>query len=215
MKYKGILFDMDVTVLSTLDDLADSVNETLRHFGMPERSMEEVRCFIGNGARRLIELSVAEGTPEALTEEVLGWYKNWYDAHCRIKTAPYEGIVEMLEKLKAAGVKLAVVSNKPDAAVKILAADFFPGLLECAVGDSPAVRRKPWPDTVELAMKEMGLSKEDCCYVGDSEVDVETARRAGTDCVSVSWGFRSIAELEEAGASCIVHNANELYEKLI
>lgn len=214
MKYKAVLFDMDGTVLSTLDDLADSVNETLRHFGMPERSTEEVCRFIGNGAKRLIELAVAEGTSEELCEEVLAWYKSWYDAHCRIKTAPYEGIMELLEQLRAEGVKLAVVSNKPDAAVKILAEDFFPGLLECAVGESAAVRRKPWPDTVELAMRQMGFTPEDCCYVGDSEVDVETARRAGMDCVSVSWGFRSVSELEAAGAVCIVHTARELYEKL-
>lgn len=215
MKYKGVLFDMDGTVLSTLEDLADSVNAALEHFSMPTRSIDEVRCFVGNGAKRLIDLAVPEGSDEALTAQVLDWYKSWYDTHCRIKTAPYDGIVPLLERLKAEGVKLAVVSNKPDKAVKILAEDFFPGLLETAVGESAGIRRKPWPDTVELAMREMELDKADCVYVGDSEVDVETAAKVPMDCISVDWGFRSREELEKAGAYCIVHTAQELYEKLI
>lgn len=215
MKYRGVLFDMDGTVLSTLEDLTDSVNAALAHFSMPGRSLDEVRCFIGNGAKRLIDLSVPQGTDEELAAQVLDWYKSWYDAHCRIKTAPYEGIIWLLETLKAKGVKLAVVSNKPDRAVKILAEDFFPGLLETAVGESAGIRRKPWPDTVELAMRELGLEKEDCVYIGDSEVDVETADRLPMDCISVDWGFRSREELEKAGAHCIVHTAQELYEKLI
>lgn len=210
MKYKAVLYDMDGTVLDTLQDLTDSVNAALAQFAMPPRRPEEIRSFLGNGAQRLIELSVPTGTDAAETRRVLDYYKPYYDAHCRIKTAPYAGIVELMRALKAAGVKQAVVSNKPDAAVRELASEFFPDLLESAIGESAAVRRKPSPDTVEAAMREMGMEARECVYVGDSEVDIATAKNAGMDCISVAWGFRDEPELVAAGASTIVRTVPDL-----
>lgn len=214
MKYKAVLYDMDGTVLDTLQDLTDSVNAALARFNMPARRPQEIRSFLGNGAQRLIELSVPAGTEAAETRRVLDFYKPYYDEHCRIKTAPYAGIVELMRALKAMGVKQAVVSNKPDAAVRELAAEFFPGLLESAIGESAAVRRKPSPDTVEAAMSEMGLTARECVYVGDSEVDIATAKNAGMDCISVAWGFRDEPELVAAGANTIVRTVPELASAL-
>lgn len=214
MKYKAVLYDMDGTVLDTLSDITDAVNYTLRHFGMPERSHDDVRRFLGNGARHLIEESVPGGTAKDVLERVLEFYKPYYDAHCRIKTAPYSGIVALMERLKAAGVKQAVVSNKPDSAVKELAEIFFPGLLELAIGESASVRRKPAPDSVDTAIRAMGLDKSGCIYVGDSEVDIETAKNAALPCISVTWGFRAEDELIASGAQCIVRSADELYAAL-
>lgn len=214
MKYKAVLYDMDGTVLDTLSDLTDAVNFSLARFGYPARGTREVRGFLGNGARRLIELAVPAGTEEADILRVLEFYKPYYDAHCRVKTAPYDGILPLMRRLRAAGVMQAVISNKPDPAVQELAAAFFPGLLEYAVGESAAVRRKPAPDAVNAAAARLGLDKAECVYVGDSEVDIATARSAGMDCISVCWGFRDAEELEKAGASCLVHSAEELFEKL-
>ena len=145
---------------------------------------------------------------------MLEFYKPYYDAHCREKTAPYPGITELMQRLRDAGVKQAVVSNKPDGAVKELAELFFGGLIESAVGESETVRLKPCPDAVLAAAKLMGVSKDECVYVGDSEVDIETARRAGMDCISVAWGFRDEDMLRAEGAACIVHSAEELFEAL-
>ncbi|MGI5976596.1 MAG: HAD family hydrolase [Candidatus Limivicinus sp.] len=214
MRYKAVLYDMDGTVLNTLGDLTDSVNYTLRHFSMPERSADEVRSFLGNGAGKLIEKSVPSGTDSGLFQEVLSFYKVWYNEHSCIKTAPYGGITGIMKKLKSLGVKQAVVSNKPDMTVRELAGRFFAGLLETAVGESSAVRRKPWPDTVDAAVKLMGVDKKDCVYVGDSEVDIATAKNAGMDCISVAWGFRSERELRESGAECIVHDMDEFFRAL-
>lgn len=214
MKYKAVLFDMDGTVLDTLEDLKDAVNVTLDNFGMPRRSLEEVRCFVGNGALRLIELACEEGSNDETVHKVFTWFKEYYDKHCLIKTAPYEGIPELLMYLKEQGMKLAVVSNKPDSAVKELSRLFFSGYMEYSVGQKDEIARKPAPDMLLLTVEEMGLVLSDCVYVGDSEVDVATARNAGMDCIAVSWGFRSVAELEAAGATCIVHNTSELLAKL-
>ena len=210
MRYDAILLDMDGTVLNSLEDLADSTNAALRHFGMPERTIGEVRRFVGNGAARLITLAVPEGMSAETTEAVLAWYKPYYDAHCRIKTRPYEGILPLLERLRAAGEKLAVISNKPDEAVKILAEEHFSGMLDLAVGEKPPLRRKPWPDMVNEAVKLLGVDKDRCLYVGDSEVDVMTAKNAGLDCASVCWGFRSPEELLNAGATRLFDSPEEL-----
>ena len=215
MRFDAILLDMDGTVLNSLEDLADSTNAALRHFGMPERTIGEVRRFVGNGAARLIELAVPEGTSAETTEAVLAWYKPWYDAHCRIKTRPYEGILPLLERLRAAGEKLAVISNKPDEAVKILAQEHFAGLLDLAVGEKPPLRRKPWPDMVNEAVKLLGVDKDRCLYVGDSEVDVMTAKNAGLDCASVCWGFRSREELLNAGATNLFDSPEELCDWIL
>lgn len=215
MKYKAALFDMDGTILDTLEDMHSSVNAALRHFFLPEIGLDDTRAFVGNGAARLIERAVPPGTSPALTAEVLEWYKRYYNDHSSISTAPYAGIPELLAALKAAGVSLAVVSNKPDQTVRELADAFFGGLFVSAVGESPAVRRKPCPDTVNAAVAAMGLEKSECVYIGDSEVDVATAKNAGLDCISVSWGFRSEAQLAESGALLIVRTPAELGKVLL
>lgn len=210
MKYDAVLFDMDGTILDTLEDMHDSVNATLRHFSLPEQSMDETRAYVGNGAARLISLSVPAGTDAETTERVLSWYKPYYNDHSCIKTKPYAGIPELLETLRGAGVKLAVVSNKPDETVGLLAELFFKGLFHSAVGESAGIRRKPAPDTVNAAVEAMGLPKSRCVYVGDSEVDVQTAKNAGLPCIAVAWGFRSEAELRAAGAETVVRTPEEL-----
>ena len=212
MRYKAILFDMDGTVLDTLRDLNAAANTALAEFGFPAMSLDETRRRVGNGSRRLLELSLPEGTPDDILDRILAWYLPYYNAHANDTTAPYPGIAELLAALKAAGTPLAVVSNKPDRTVKELAAIHFPGLLEIAVGENEAggVRRKPGPDTLLTAAAALGVEPGDCLYVGDSEVDVLTAGRAGMDCASVLWGFRSREELEQAGAKLFFSTPVEL-----
>ena len=214
MKYKAVLYDMDGTVLDTLADLTDAVNVSLRRFGLPEQPAAHVRDVLGNGARRLIMRCLPENTDDKTAEAVLAFYKPYYDAHCREKTMPYPGILSLMQRLHGAGVKQAVVSNKPDAAVKELAELFFGGLVTSAVGESDTVRLKPCPDAVLAAARLMGVEKNECVYVGDSEVDIATARNAGMDCISVAWGFRDEDMLRASGASLIVRSADELYEAL-
>ncbi len=214
MKYDAILYDMDGTVLDTLGDLCDSVNYSLAQFSFPAITMSDAAQYLGNGARRLITLACPEGTDEETVEKVLAFYLPWYNEHCRIKTAPYDGILEMMRKFRALGVKQAVISNKPDPAVQSLAEDFFSGLLELAVGESKDVRRKPAPDGVLNAAKQMNAPLDRCVYIGDTEVDIETAKNAGMDCVSVTWGFRSARQLIDSGASVMVNNAEELIDLL-
>jgi phosphoglycolate phosphatase len=215
MKYKAVLFDMDGTVLDTLGDLAAAVNHTLREFSMPERSIAEVAAALSNGAAYLIAHTVPAGTPKELTDKVLAAYAPYYDAHCDILTGPYDGIVPLMEKLRDRGVKLAVISNKQDTAVKPLAEKYFPGLLEIAVGESTEVRRKPNPDAVLAALRHIGVEREDAIYVGDTEVDLQTARNAGMECASVDWGFRTREQLVEIGAEHIFDTVQELEEYLL
>lgn len=202
----GILWDLDGTLLDTLQDLADAVNYALEQFGYPRRSLEEVRRFVGNGARRLIALAVPEG---ADADAVLKVFRTYYDAHSQIKTRPYDGITEALAVL---GQKypMAIVSNKPDSAVKILCAQYFPGIY--ARGESTDCLRKPAPDMVWKAMDSIGVER--CIYVGDSEVDVQTAKAAGVPCLSVLWGFRHAEEIETAGGQYFCENPADLVEKL-
>ena len=200
----AILFDLDGTLLDTLGDLHASTNAVLRAFGYPERTMDEVRCFVGNGARRLIEQAVPAGESHRV-DEVLAAFQTYYAAHCDILTRPYPGIPELLMQL---GQKypLAVVSNKPDHAVKELANIYFPVLY--ARGESADCPRKPAPDMVRMAMA--ALDTENCVYVGDSEVDVLTAKNAGVPCIAVTWGFRDIDTLRTAGAEYFCHHAADL-----
>ena len=202
----GILWDLDGTLLDTLEDLADAVNYALAHFGYPERTIEEVRRFVGNGARRLMALAVPEGADADAAFEV---FHTYYDAHCQIKTKPYEGIPEVLAQL---GEKypMAIVSNKPDSAVKLLCAQYFPGLY--ARGESADCPRKPAPDMVYKAMAEIGADR--CIYVGDSEVDVLTAKNADVHCLSVLWGFRDRDDMEAVGGKYFCDSTKELAEKL-
>lgn len=188
----GILFDLDGTLLNTLDDLMDAVNHTMEVFGYPRHSLEEVRRFVGNGAGQLLRLSVPQGQDwQAPLEE----FQRFYKAHCQVKTAPYPGIMEALYALKK--YPMAIVSNKPDAAVKKLCAQYFPGIY--AQGEHPGCPRKPSPDMVRIAMEHIGVDR--CIYVGDSEVDVLMAHNAAVPCLSVLWGFRDRAEIQAAGES--------------
>ena len=189
----GILWDLDGTLLDTLQDLADSVNYALEQFGYPRRSLEEIRRFVGGGAKHLL----AQAVPEGADAEPVGncfWYH--YEAHCQDKTCPYEGVVQVLDQLKDR-YPMAVVSNKPDDAVKPLCAKHFPGIY--ARGERPDWPRKPAPDMVRQTMDVLGI--DTCVYVGDSEVDVQTARNAGVPCLSVLWGFRDREEIEAAGGN--------------
>lgn len=201
---------MDGTVLNTLDDLWDAVNHTLTMFGMPEISSENVAHYLGNGARHLIECAVPEGTDPEITEKALAEYIPYYKANCRVKTAPYPGITELMKKLKDNGIRMAVVSNKPDAATKELSALFFDDLVEVTIGETPQIRRKPAPDTVFEAIRVLGADRKECVYIGDTEVDIQTAENSGIDCISVTWGFRTEDELISAGAKKIAHSAEEL-----
>ena len=198
----GILWDLDGTLLDTLQDLADGTNHALRQFGYPERTVEEVRRFVGNGAQRLIEQAVPEGADVA---EVLEAFYAYYNAHCRVKTKPYDGILDALAELERR-FPMAVVSNKPDTAVKRLCAQYFSGLY--ARGESADCPRKPAPDMIYKAMDAVGV--ETCIYVGDSEVDVATARNAGVPCLSVLWGFRDRRTLLNAGADHFCAACEEL-----
>ena len=215
MKYDAILYDMDGTVLDTVSDLCDSMNYALSRFSLPPISDAQAMQYLGSGAKRYAELACPEGSDAELIEQVLQVYKPWYKAHCRIRTAPYAGIPELMQTLKACGAKQAIISNKPDSAVQALVPEFFDGLLELAVGESAEVRRKPAPDSVLRAAGEMGVAVEKCVYIGDTEVDIETARRAGMDCVCVAWGFRSVEQLRSAGAPRIVRSVEELKAVLL
>lgn len=215
MKYKAVLYDMDGTVLDTLGDLVNAVNYTMEHFGYPTRGDKEIMSFLGNGARNLITCSAPKGTAPEKIEEMLEFYLPWYNSHCQILTAPYEGIIELMQELKALGVKQAVISNKQDSAVKPLAAHYFPGLLESALGESEQVKKKPNPDAVLAALAELGVDKSEAIYVGDSEVDVATAINADMDCAAVSYGFRSEEELIAAGAKVICHTVKELRDHIM
>ena len=205
----GVLFDMDGTVLDTIQDLTDSTNVALAHFGYPARTTKEICSYIGNGAWRLIRGAVPETVTDEKVDEVLAYYQVYYKAHCQIKTKPYEGVLEALADLQK-DFAVAIVSNKPDVAVKALAEQYFPGMY--ALGESAACPRKPAPDMLYQAMAALGVEK--CIYVGDSEVDVLTAKNAGAPCLSVTWGFREIPELEAAGARYLCHETAKIPEMI-
>lgn len=201
----GILWDLDGTLLDTLDDLADAVNYALEQFDHRTLTREEVRRIVGGGAKQLIAQAVPAGADPKPVHEC---FRSYYGTHCQVKTAPYPGIPEVLEAL--AHYPMAVVSNKPDIAVKPLCAQFFPGMY--ALGERSDCPRKPAPDMVLRAMADIGVEK--CIYVGDSEVDVITAANVGVPCLSVLWGFRDRDEIEEAGGQHFCSDVAELAEKL-
>lgn len=209
--FKAAIFDMDGTVLDTLADITDSANAAMRWAGAPERTPDEVRSFVGNGAYKLMERCLPAGTGRKRIEEVLQFYRPYYELHAQIKTAPYPGIPEMLSSLRAAGVRLAVASNKPDGAVKRLAAYHFSGLLDAAVGERMGLRVKPAPDLLQVVMGLLHAAPEDTVYVGDSDVDIATAENAGVACISVAWGFRDGAFLLDHDARLLVNTPDELY----
>ncbi|MCI9464843.1 MAG: HAD-IA family hydrolase [Lachnospiraceae bacterium] len=195
-----VIFDLDGTLLNTLEDLADSVNYALRQSHLPERTLEEVRNFVGNGVAKLMERAIPEGKDHPLYEETLQTFRQYYAVHCKDKTKPYEGIMDMLDVLCKDGYHLAIVSNKFDAAVKELSALYFGDRILASIGESEKVRKKPAPDTVYQALEELSVCAEQAVYVGDSDVDIQTAANVPMPCISVTWGFRSRERLLEAGA---------------
>ncbi len=196
------VFDLDGTLLDTLQDLADSTNFALRYGGLPERTTEEVRMFVGNGVRLLMERAVPGGASHPRFEELFGVFKRHYVEHCREHTCLYDGVADMLYALKERGFRLAIVSNKLQSGVTELYDTYFRDTVEVAVGERPEMRRKPAPDMVWQALAELRVDAGEAVYVGDSDVDVATARAAGLPCISVLWGFRDRDFLIRNGATC-------------
>lgn len=207
-----VIFDMDGTLLDTLEDLADAVNEGLAVCGYPARTLEEIRRFVGNGVRQLMIEAVPEGTSEADMETCLAAFKEYYAKHWQDKTVPYKGILELLSELKKRGIKTAVISNKYDQAVLRLCKDYFPGSFDVARGEREGVPRKPAPDGIYAILEELRSEKKNAVYVGDSEVDMATAQNAGLTSVGVTWGFRDRQLLEEKRADYIIDQPEELLE---
>ena len=215
MNHPSLFFDLDGTLLDTLDDLRDSVNTVLSRYHLPPITKDEAAHFLGNGAKHLVHCALKNQVSPEFEEKILQEYKIWYQDHCRIKTAPYPGVMELLSTLKEKGFQMAVVSNKPDPAVKELNAFFFGNLLETAIGEQEGIRRKPAPDALIEAMRLLEASQNACLYIGDTEVDLQTAKNAGIQCISVSWGFRTKEELLQSGADTIVNTASELQSLLL
>lgn len=210
MKYKAVIFDMDGTILNTLEDLKNATNYSLRQFNMPERTLEEVRMFVGNGIRKLVERAVPAGTSAEKIDEVLDVFLKYYEVHSADNTSSYPGIHELVEKLKAAGIKTAVSTNKADAPAQELGKEYFNGIFDLIVGQRDGLRTKPAPDSVNEILKILNIQKKDAVYVGDSDVDVQTAANSGLDFIGVSWGFRGRKFLQEKGAKNIVDSADEI-----
>ena len=216
MKYKALIFDLDGTLLDTLDDLADSVNAVLSANGYPTKTRDEVCRAVGNGMKNLIGRVLPDGANDPAFDRILSEFKAHYGAHCEDKTAPYAGIPAMLANLQHAGVKMAIVSNKADYAVKTLSKAWFADTVSVAIGENEAagIRKKPAPDTVDLALRELGVSRADAAYVGDSDVDVETARNCDMPCLSVTWGFRDRAFLTAHGATELFDTPEALWNAI-
>ena len=200
MKYTTVIFDMDGTLLNTLDDITDSVNVILKKYDLPTRTIDEVRHMVGNGAAYLMERAVLGGKLNPDFDRILEEYKIYYEEHCNIRTGPYRHIPDLLKELKERGYKLAIVSNKPMGAVEELTKVYFGDFIDVAIGVTESMRRKPYPDECLAAMERLGSAKEESVYVGDSEVDHKTAMNSGLRCISCLWGFRTKDELIEAGA---------------
>lgn len=210
MAYKLAIFDLDGTILDTLEDLADAVNYALGEHGYPGRTIEEVRRFVGNGIRKLIERAVPAGLEKEEIDKVHETFSAYYQQHCADKTRPYEGILPLLKRLRAAGCLTAVVSNKADAAVQPLCRHYYDGLFDYAVGERAGIRRKPDPDSVQEVLRRLQVKAEDAVYIGDSEVDIRTAENAGLDSIIVTWGFRDRTYLESQGGRRFVDRPEEI-----
>ena len=207
---KAIVFDLDGTLLDTLADLAASTNYALRSCGMPEHSIDDVRRFVGNGVRMLMTRAVPDGESNPRFDEAFSVFRQHYMQHCLDTTCPYPGIMEALAKLKEKGMMLAIVSNKMQAATEELRLHFFSQYIDVAIGESAAIRKKPAPDTVNEALRLLGISHEEAIYVGDSDVDIDTARAAMMPCASVLWGFRDRQFLLNHGATRLLSSPEEL-----
>ena len=210
MKYKLAIFDMDGTILSTLDDLANGVDYALRENGLPARSKQETRAALGRGVRFLIEQSVPDVLSDVEISKVEEDFLKYYKVHSMDNTRPYDGIVELIKEVRASGIKTAVVSNKIDSAVKELCANFFEGAFDVAYGERVGIPRKPDPKPINAIIDEFGLSKNEVVYIGDSEVDLLTANNAKIDHIIVTWGFRDREFLEQNGAKNLVESMDKL-----
>ena len=212
MKYQLAIFDLDGTILNTLDDLADSLNHVLTQHGFSQYTADEVRMMVGNGILTLIKRALPNGTEQTTVEAVYNDFNAYYKLHSADKTKPYNGITEMLEQLKSKGVKLAVVSNKADYAVQDLCVKYFGGIFDAVAGEKTGVPKKPAPDGVNNILAELGIERKNSVYIGDSDVDLHTAENAEMDCISVNWGFRDENLLRENGAERIVSTTDEIVE---
>ncbi len=210
----GVIFDLDGTLLNTLEDLCDSTNYALSEFGYPSRTLEEVRTFVGNGVRKLIERAIPDGVANPNLESCLEVFKKHYAENMYNKTSPYDGVLEMLKDLRLKGIHTAVVSNKFDEAVKNLCKKYFGELVQVAIGEDEAngVRKKPAPDSVFRAMSELQVNIDNVIYVGDSETDVQTAKNAEIDCIGCIWGFRDRDVLVREGAKYIISEPAQILE---
>ncbi|MCQ2437170.1 MAG: HAD-IIIA family hydrolase [Clostridia bacterium] len=215
MNLKLAIFDLDGTILDTLTDLWAATNATLRTYGFPEHSRDAVRTFVGNGVAKLIERAVPAGTDAATIANVLADFKTYYQAHCNDNTSPYPGILDLMTSLKAAGIRVAVNSNKPDPAVRALCELHFTGLVDLPLGEKPEVPRKPAPDGVNAIINHFGFDKSECVYIGDSDVDIKTAENAGVDCIWVSYGFRHADELGDLTPPVACASVAELKAQLL
>lgn len=207
---KLFIFDLDGTILDTLNDLYSAVNYSLVKNGLPVRNIDEVAAFTGNGIRRLIDLSVPNGTPETVTDAVFDDFKTYYAEHCNDSTRPYDGVKEVLSELKKKGCLLAVVSNKIDSAVQNLVNLHFPDVFDSVAGQKDGIRKKPYPDSVNFVLSDLNVPRSEAVYIGDSEVDIATAKNADLPCVTVCWGFRSERYLLSVGATTLIHSPKEL-----
>ncbi|MDY6310152.1 MAG: HAD family hydrolase [Cyanobacteriota bacterium] len=216
MNKKAVIFDLDGTLLNTLEDLTDSTNYALEKFNYPTKTVVQVRNYVGNGVAKLIERAIPDGLNNSKFSDIENTFKKHYKNNMYNKTKPYDGILEMLEKIKKSGLKIAVVSNKFDEAVKELCKTYFAGLTDFCAGENEAagIRKKPAPDTVIKVLKEFKLNPEDAVYVGDSEVDIQTAQNSKMDCISVLWGFKDEDFLLEHGASHIIKTPDEIFKYL-
>ena len=210
MKYRLALFDMDGTILDTLEDLTDATNVTMEKYGYPTHDIDAVRGFVGNGLRKLIERAVPADTDAAKIDAMLADFKVYYADHCADKTHPYDGVREMIARLRDKGILTAVVSNKVDEGVQELVKEYFPGLFDLAVGERPDVKPKPAPDMVFSALERMGVDIRDAVFIGDSDVDLKTAQNAGIDGIFVDWGFRTPEVLRSLGAEIVVSTPEQV-----
>lgn len=214
MKYKLAIFDLDGTILNTLEDLADSCNHILYQFNLPLHTTNEIRFMVGNGIPKLIERAIPDGKNNCKYNDILQSFINYYEKNCSNKTTPYQGIEEALQKMKKDGIKLAVNSNKVSAAAEQLCNYYFPNIFDFVSGSSPDIPVKPNPAGVEKILHHLEMKKEKTVYIGDSDVDIITAQNAGIDSISVSWGFRDFEFLKKNNAKCIVDNVEQLLQKV-
>ena len=215
MKYEIVMFDLDGTILDTIEDLTDSLNAVFKEKGYPQRTLEEVRSFVGNGVLKLIERAAPVGTSHEDIYKVFMNFSEYYQKHCSIKTKPYDGIKEVLETLRSNGCMIVVISNKIDEAVAPLCKKYFGSLIDIAVGDKIGIPRKPNPAMVDYILERTGISNKKAIYIGDSEVDIETAKNARMDSISVDWGFKDREFLIEHGASVVVSQPSELIDLIL